>query len=265
MLKKYIDHHLHSSFSSDSNENMEDIIIKAKQLGLPDVMFTDHVDFDSPDDIFNTNPDYYSYKNKLITLEEVHHLTLLMGVEMGYQPQARDKIDELLVNHPFDFVILSIHYVDGLDFCNGDFFKNRTPYQSYLRYYEAVLDAVTNYENYDVLGHLDFVIRYGDRKAYHYEDYKDIIDKILKIVIKKNKGLDLNTSGYRYGLDSLHPSVEILNRYKELGGSIVTLGSDAHKKEDLQANFKDAINTLKSLGFTHVTHYKDRKPTKVEL
>lgn len=215
--------------------------------------------------MFDNDPDYTIYHNKIKQLSKTLSMPLLMGVEMGYQPHVLDRIDNLITSHPFDFVILSIHYADGLDFYNGDFFKNRTQYESYRRYYEVALDAVTSYDNYDVFGHLDYIIRYGDPKAYKYDDYKDTIDEILKVIISKNKGLDLNTSGYRYNLNCVHPSKEILARYKELGGTIITLGSDAHRKEDLQANFTDAINILKELGFTHVTHFKNRKPEFVEI
>ena len=265
MLKKYIDHHVHTSFSPDSFEPMEEYILKAKELGLSTLMFTDHVDYGSPDSIFDTNPDYYAYQKKLKELESEYSIRLLMGVELGYIPRTRDRNDALLNAHQFDFVILSIHYLDDLDFSNGDFFINKTPYEAYQRYYEAALDTVTNYANFDVFGHLDFIVRYGDREVYKYDDYKEIIDKILKTLISKNKGLDLNTSGYRYDLNDFHPAKEILRRYKELGGEIITLGSDAHKKEDIQANFKEAIETLKSLGYTHVTHFEKRKPYQIKI
>jgi histidinol-phosphatase (PHP family) len=265
MLEKYIDHHVHSCYSPDSNEPVESLIKHVLSLGLSTLMLTDHVDYDAPDKAFNTTPDYNAYKHKLEDLMKKYPIKILMGVELGYQPQAFNKNNELLTNHPFDFVILSIHYIDNLDLGNGDFFKNRTQYESYRRYYEVVLDAVKTFDNFDVLGHIDYIIRYGDKNAYHYEDYNDIIDEILKELIQKGKGLDLNTSGYRYGLNTFHPCKDILIRFKELGGSIITLGSDSHKKEYLQTHFLDALNLLKSVGFTHVTHFAKRKPEFIEI
>jgi histidinol-phosphatase (PHP family) len=212
MLSKFIDHHVHSNNSPDSNEPIESLIKKALELGLTSLMLTDHVDFNAPDQVFDTRRDYYAYQNKLAEFMRLYPIKILMGVEMGYQPKVINKNNELLNNHPFDFVILSIHYVDGLDLGNGDFFKNKTPYESYKRYYEEVLSAVKNCDNFDVLGHIDYIIRYVNQTAYHYEDYKEIIDEILKELIKKGKGLDLNTSGYRYGLKTFHPSKEILTR-----------------------------------------------------
>ena len=120
-------------------------------------MFTDHVDYGSPDSIFDTNPDYYATK-EVKELESEYSIRLLMGVELGYIPRTRDRNDALLNAHQFDFVILSIHYLDDLDFSNGDFFINKTPYEAYQRYYEAALDTVTNYDNFDVFGHLDFIV-----------------------------------------------------------------------------------------------------------
>ena len=183
-----------------------------------------------------------------------------MGVELGYQPHVVNKNNELLTTHSFDFVILSIHYVDNLDLGNGDFFKKKTPYESYKRYYEVVLDAVKTCDNFDVLGHIDYIIRYGDKDAYHYEDYKDIIDEILKTVIEMGKGIELNTAGYRKGIGQSNPSGDIIKRYRELGGEIITVGSDAHIPEDLGADFQIAKELLKQCGFSYYTEFRRRKP-----
>ena len=127
--------------------------------------------------------------------------------------------------------------------------------------------TIENFDNFDVVGHLDFIVRYGDfeNKTIRYEDYKNILDEILSMIIKKGKGIELNTSGLRYKLSSMHPSREILTRYFELGGRIITIGSDAHKLTDLYADFDKAIVELKEIGFSEITTFKNRKPNFIKI
>ncbi|PAB57878.1 histidinol-phosphatase HisJ family protein [Anaeromicrobium sediminis] len=267
-MKNIIDHHVHTDFSADSTTPPEEIIHKAKSLNLSGVMFTDHVDYDYPDENINFGIDYSLYMKKLEDLRKEHqNMKILMGVEIGYQPHIHHKLNELLNNYPFDFVIASLHTCDGNDFYRGDFFKGRTKEESYRKYFEGLLHLVKNYDNYDVLGHFDFIIRYVpyEEKKINYEDFKDIIDEILMEVIKKNKGIEVNTSGIRYNLEEVHPSREILKRYLELGGEIVTIGSDAHYSEDLCRDFDYAINLLKELGYKRITLFEKRKPNFIDI
>ena len=194
-------------------------------------------------------------------------VSLDVGVEIGYQPHLKKRLKTFINSYPFHFVIASIHLGDGLDFYNGDFFKDKTKKEAIQRYYDIVLEMVKNYDDYDVVGHLDYIIRYGDIQKEEYDifEYMPVIKKILKILIAKNKGLELNTSGLRYNLGFIHPMNEILTLYKELGGTLVTIGSDAHAIADFQADFNQAIKKLKSLGFKTITEYKNRQATPVEI
>lgn len=268
MLKNIIDHHVHSDFSGDCNSKMEDVINVAKELGLKGVMFTDHVDFDSPDPLFTELIDYRKYTKKINELrKENSDIDILLGVEVGYQPHLHKKIDGFLESYPFDFVICSMHVCCNMDLYNEEFFRGKTQKNSYEIYFNEVLKSVENYNNFDVYGHLDYIIRYGSfkNKVMNYFEYKDIIDLILKRIIDIGKGIELNTSGIRYGLNVFHPNIDILKRYKELGGEIITLGSDAHRPYDLQANFNEAIILLKDLGYKAIAEFKDRKPKFIDI
>ena len=268
MLKNIVDHHVHSDFSSDCDSKMEDVIDVAKKLGLKGVMFTDHVDFDSPDPLFTDLIDYDEYINKINELRSKNKdLDILLGVEIGYQPHLHKRIDEFLASYPFDFVICSMHTCCNLDLYNEDFFKNKTQKNSYEIYFNEVLKSVETYKNFDVYGHLDYIIRYGsfENKEMKYIDYKEAIDLILKRIVDIGKGIELNTSGMRYGLNVFHPNVDILRRYKELGGEIITLGSDSHRPNDLQANFNEAIDMLRELGYKAITEFKERKPKFIDI
>jgi histidinol-phosphatase (PHP family) len=269
MSLKLIDHHTHTQASPDADPNlsMEDYIHKAKAQGYPGVMFTDHVDYDFVSPLFLEIIDYNIYHQKIVELRKTHNFDVRMGVEIGYQPHLNERIKTLVNNHPFDFVIASTHLCDGLDLYNGDFFIGKTQEEAYQRYFEIVLYAVNNFTDYDVYGHLDYIIRYGkfERKMYDFNTFKPIIEDILKVIIKNGKGIELNTSGLRYQLGVTHPRLELLELYKNLGGTIITLGSDAHYLKDYQADFELGISLLKKAGFTHVTEYKERTPYFIEI
>lgn len=217
-------------------------------MGGIEIEFQDHIDYDE-------------YFKTMKRLEEKYDIPIKVGVEIGYEKDHKNQIDQFLAKYPFDFVIGSIHYGDGQDFYLGDFFKGKSQYQSYLRYFDLVLEMVENFSNFDVLGHLDFIVRYGpfENKTYDYKDYKEIIDKILKTLIKREKGIEINTSGLRGHLKTTFPKEEILKRYKELGGKIITVGSDAHFNKDYYAGIDQAIDLLKSLGFTEISSFNKRQ------
>jgi len=268
MRDQLIDQHVHTNHSPDAQKDatMEAYIAKAKTMGKAGVIFTDHYDTDTPVALFETLPDYDAYTEKIKRLDEKDFF-VRMGVEIGYQAGLEAKLSAFLNRHPFDFVICSLHLGDGLDFYNGDFFKGKTQKEAYRRYFELVLDSVRRYDNYDVYGHLDYINRYGGYtdKRLDYENYKDLIDPILRTLVEKGKGLEINTSGLRYGLGASHPGLAILKRFKALGGTIITIGSDAHRCEDFYAGFNEAKRLIREAGFDRVAVFKNRKPTFVRL
>lgn len=258
---KYTDHHVHTSYSPDSDASIRDYLVEAKKLDLDYVMFTDHIDMGAIEVEFQNHIDYSEYFKTMKQLEEEYQMPIRIGVEIGYEKNHKNQIDEFLMKHPFDFVISSIHYVGRKDFYLGNFFDGETQYSSYLKYFEAILEMVANFSNFEIVGHLDHIVRYGPFKhrSYNYEDYKEIIDDILKTIIKKDKGIELNTSGLEGPLNTTFPKKRILERYIELGGNIITVGSDAHYNEDFNAGVPEGINDLKELGFSEISSFKKRK------
>lgn len=264
-----IDYHLHTSFSNDCNVPMEDVIRNAISKGAKEIALTDHVDYDYPNLKYSFLINFDEYIVEFNKLKEKYNkeINMRLGIEIGYQPHIEDKINQLISNFPFDFVICSSHTADKLDFLNGDFFIGKTQKNAYLRYFENVLYSVENFHNYDVYGHLDFIIRYGnyEKKFLSYLDYTDIVDAILKNIIESNHGIEVNTSGFRYGLGQTHPQFDIVRRYKELGGEIITIGSDAHFTRDIFSNFEIVNAYLQSIGFKYIATFKQRKPYFIEL
>jgi len=256
------DQHMHTNFSpdADATATFESYIEQAELQGISSLTFTDHVDLDTPVSLFQIIPDYYAYRTRLNQLQKNTNVTLNMGVEIGYQPHLNEAYDTFLNAHNFDFIIMSIHVGDGLDFYNGDFFKEKTQEKAFQRYFEIVLNAVKNYDHYDVVGHLDYIIRYAlETNDYDFKAYQPMIDEILNIIIEKQKGIELNMSGLRYGLKHTHPKLDLIKRYQALGGEIITLGSDAHHPKDYRADFDQGIALLKTAGFDKITVFKQRK------
>lgn len=267
------DCHLHSSFSGDSETPMEEMIRKGISLGLKTMCFTEHQDFDYPDSpegpgsIFLLNTDSYLYDLARLKEKYAGQIRLLFGVELGLQPEVMRQNAVYARSYDFDFIIGSSHVCHGKDPYYPAFYEGRSENQAYLEYFESILENIRKFSNFDVYGHLDYVVRYGpDRdRNYSYEKYKDVLDAILELLLEKEKGLELNTGGLKSGMRDFHPCADILKRYRELGGEIITVGSDAHDAEHLAGHFDRAAEALKACGFRYYTIFEKRVPEFVRL
>ena len=265
----YSDYHVHTKFSTDSQADMTDMIDKAVSLGLKEIMFTDHMDIDFPDrnmPFCLYYPDYSEAVN-LYKVLYMKKIDVLIGVEMGLQKHIVMEARMFTEFNPFDFVIGSTHVIEGLDVSDPKFFEGKTKKQAYTEYFESVLENAKLHNCYNVYGHLDYVNRYApyEDKSIDYADYADVIDEILKVLVNKGKGLDVNTSGYRYGIGRPYPQGAILKRFKELGGEIITVGSDAHRSEDIADHFEDAYKIIKEAGFKAIASFRNKKPQFVDI
>lgn len=265
----YADYHMHTRFSSDSDASLESMIEKSIALGLKEIAVTDHIDFDYPDPDFPFHFDYDTYSKALLDAQEKYKgkITIRKGVEMGLQSYLKEKISSYHASHSFDFIIGSTHCVNKTELFGLEFFKGKTQKQAYQDYFEDVLKSVRTFDEYDVYGHMDYINRYSpyDNKDLYYEDYKEIIDEILKEIIQRGKGLEVNTSGFKYGLGQTHPQEDILVRYRQLGGEIITVGSDSHSPSTIASYFEIAYELLKDAGFKAVTVFQNRKPSFIDL
>lgn len=258
------DVHMHSTFSHDSKASPEEMILGAIEKGLEMICFTDHFDKDNMDwgeeDIFDPE-EYFSV---LTPIQEKYRdrIDVRIGVETGIQPHLGAFYKEFEQKYPFDFIIGSVHSILGRDIALGDLYGAYSDEEIQRMTFEETLEDVKSQGSFDVLGHLDYIVRYGTlrEKIYSYRKYGDIIDEILKALIEKGKGLELNMAGLKYGLPFAHPHPDVLRRYKELGGEIVTVGSDAHQPSHLAYDFSKAEGILKSCGFAYYTEFSQRKP-----
>lgn len=263
------DYHVHTLFSGDSEADMSEIAENAISKGLNTVCFTDHNDYDFPDnlpgcppDMFLLNPDSYLYDYIKVKEKYEGRLKLLFGVEIGLQESAFRDNAILAKSYDWDFIIGSLHLVNKRDPYYPSFYEGRTIKDAACEYYEALLKNVKKSKVYDVLGHMDYIFRYcPDKELYQKSsDYTDYIDAILSELIENEKGIEINTAPIRKGIPCSHPALPIVKRYKELGGEIITIGSDAHVPTDVAADFDFAANVLKEAGFKYYTTFEKRTP-----
>ena len=269
-----IDYHVHSTYSNDSNYEMEDVIQDAINLGIEELVFTDHVDYGVKVDVGETplklykgkpfmNVDYPNYFKEITHLQKKYkdQITIKKGLEFGMQKHTIDRFQKLFDQYDLDFVLLSVHQIDDLEFWLGDYQKDKTTLEIYNGYYDELYEIIQNYDDYSCLAHFDLIRRYVDDKEDYYEQTKDRIDLILNHLIKHNKGIEINTSHVRYEIDDTTPSRKILERYLELGGTIITIGSDSHKKEHLGFLIEESKAYLKEIGFKYFCTYDKMKPS----
>lgn len=269
-----IDYHIHTNYSDDCEYPMEEAVKDAIALGAKEICITDHVDYGVKTDwnsgekvtfkagMYRLNVDYPKFMQELQELRQKYgeQITIKLGMEFGVQMHTIGKYEALFAKYPFDFIILSLHQVDDLEIWCNEFQSGKSWMEYNEEYYEAMISMVRNFKNYSVLGHIDFITRYDENGIYPFEKVKPLIEEVLKTVIADGKGIEVNTSSYRYGLKDLTPSREILKLYRELGGKIITIGSDCHKKEHLCNYIEETKRELIKLGFNYYCTYEKMQP-----
>ncbi|BBF43049.1 histidinol-phosphatase [Lachnospiraceae bacterium KM106-2] len=264
------DYHVHTAFSSDSQASVESMIEQAIALGFTRICITDHMDYDYPkiyDLDFVFQPDEYFTKLEQIQKKYASKIKVLIGIELGLRPSVTAKCKQLVEHYPFDFIIGSTHLVDDIDPYEATYWNDQSEEESIDRYFKTISDNLAAFSDIDVYGHLDYVVRYAPSKAcsYEYSAHQQTIDQALQAILAKGKGIEVNTAGYKYGLGFAHPKKDIIKRYLELGGKIITIGSDGHKPEHMAYDFKKAREMLLSLGVKEYTVFEKRQPIFLPL
>lgn len=258
------DTHIHSSFSGDANIKPKEMMDAAKKTSLAGITFTDHLDIDYQEEpgLFDLDTDAYcSTIQTLSASESTADFSILLGIELGLQPHLRTDYQRLLEKYPFDYVIGSTHVIHGEDPYYPKYFSTRDEKTAFTEYYEMILENINAFDDFDSLGHLDYCFRYGPYARPDmdtYTSYREIVDAILSTIIKKNIALEVNTGAFRCGMTEPNPSVAIIKRYKELGGKLLTIGSDAHKTEHIGLHFEELSELLADCGFKEYQVYKNR-------
>ncbi len=252
------DCHLHTEVSTDSKMKIEAAIEKAKNLNLG-LVLTEHMDINYPikDHFIFDAQDYFDgysrYRNE----------TLLLGVEIGMKEDCVSEAKALVSQNPFDQVIGSVHLVNGVDIYLEEFYINRNKKEIYEEYLYSILNNLKKFDFVDTLGHIDYICRYArvEDKELYYEEFHETIDTILKKVIENEKAIEINTKRLENKIASKN-LISIYKRYYELGGRIITIGSDAHNPDDIGRGILLAYDIANQLNLKPV-YFKNRKPQYV--
>lgn len=258
------DFHVHTCFSADSDCPPIEQAARAAALGMEEMCVTDHIDAGQVTEegrVFEFDPDDYLAQMRRLREEFSDRFTLRIGVELGLDPDHEETVRSFPGRAPFDYVIGSVHVVDGMDPYYPHYFEVYPDEAGIRRYFEVCLDCVRRFEDYDCFGHLDYILRYAPRLPADYPDaWRELTDPILRRLAETGHGLEFNTASLRRGMVFGNPHPQLLSRYRELGGEILCVGSDAHRSRDLGADFGRAREILLACGFRYYTTFAERKP-----
>ena len=278
MEGRLFDNHSHSYFSADSRMDIGDAVRTAFERGLGGICLTDHLDFDPPEGVADFTFDVPSQQKAID--EEVEYLglngrggrfgdfKLLKGVEIGLQDKSMGTIRKVLSDNSFDCVIASLHLIDGHDPYFGDYYKPYGYKYAYGHYLEEFDRLIRIMPDFDILGHYDYVVRYPDYKEVTicYSEFADVLDSILTFLVRNGKTLEINTKTYQL-YRGRHPELDInvLKRFRELGGEALSFGSDAHDITRIGDRFQWCRETALAAGIEYEVHYEGREPHYVRL
>ncbi len=256
-----IDYHIHSELSADCETPMERMAGAAQRKGLKEICFTDHIDLDFPGDI-DFVFDFREYDRDFAEVKIAFpDIDIKKGLEAGLELRTAASMARIVSKHELDYVIGSKHLIGGLDPYGSEFWRQYSKNEAYAAYLEECIECASACDFYDVFGHLGYVSKFCpfEDALMKYSDYRDMIDKLLKILIEKGKGIEVNTSGIK-NTGSVMPEIPIIKRYYELGGEIITVGSDAHDESSVGRAAGETLGTLKDIGFKYVCAFDKRRP-----
>lgn len=277
-----IDCHTHTQFSMDSEVDIVAMIERARELGLAAYAVTDHCEcncwypkehYENTElfDYFNCKDDFEASLSAVTALKEQYpDFNLICGTELG-QPVAALDIAEKCISDPrLDFVIGSIHQITNeKDFYYINYYRMSTDeINKLLEGYFNEIYELCKWGKFDVLGHLTYCLRYmkiRNNITPNMKLFDEIITECLRTLADKGKGIEINTSGIRQGFGTTFPSLKYIKLFRELGGKIISVGSDAHKVRDLGANISDGIELAKAAGFNEICYFKKRQPVFIRI
>lgn len=254
------DFHMHSAVSFDGHDSAQQMLRAAAEAGLKEICFTDHIDY-----FANVQKQEWVFDTAVYnaTYDHLSHPTVKIrrGMEFGLKPYNAPTLKEDLRRRNFDFVLGSVHFVDEKDVYYSEYWDGLTVFEAERRYLEEILSCVQVHEDYDVLGHLTYISKcraHPSPRPVPMEEHREIVDEILRLLAQKGKGMEMNTSGVDRCGDFL-PFDVYFRRFKELGGQIVTVGSDAHTADRVGQYTHRACEILKDI-FGYVCTFEGRKP-----
>lgn len=264
-----IDYHVHTCFSGDSMALPSEMLDSAARLGIEEICFTDHVDFDNPGNNFEP-ADLAARHECLKAFGGCYRgVRIREGVEISMAPSDAcfEKTKAYLAAFQPDFIIGSQHVVNGVDVYYPEYHQGKTKEDAYLAYLETIAASLEKFDFFSVLGHYDFVAKfapYPDRSM--KSDLSPLIrsafERIFKSVISMGKGIEINTAAWR---DDPRWGLDVLKLYRELGGEFVTFGSDAHRSFLLGNRLFEAYELAREAGIPYYAVFEKMKPSFIAI
>ncbi|NPV88179.1 histidinol-phosphatase HisJ family protein [Coprothermobacteraceae bacterium] len=257
-----VDLHVHSQWSPDGQERIRDLIIEAIRRNVSYLAITDHLDLHDPLGMEGVIKLEEYLADIQFTARWFTELRVLKGIEAGVNRWNLVETENLLSKHAFDLVLLSVHNLQRTSLARPP--VSADPNVLLELYLSEVLYCVEHMEQYQVLAHLDYPLRYLPLTETELRKHENLLDRILKVVIDKRKALEVNTAPLAL-LGRFHPPTWVLQRYRELGGELISIGSDAHRREGIAQGYEHTATTLRQLGFETVTVFVETRPKSVPL
>ena len=255
------DYHLHSEFSFDSSEKIENLCKKAIEEGISEIAITDHAELPLRESA--PWPDFVKREKIIKECSEKYSDKLIIrnGIEVG-QPWHSREMESLLTSYHPDFIIASVHELDGFpDPRTIKYTGEMIP--SFVDAYLEQMTLMAENCDYDVLGHVTYLFRFFPENLaaeYTPEFFLKKYKELFRAVISRGKGIEVNCSGLRMPtIRNLLPSLQILRLYRELGGEIVTVGSDGHSCRSAFSGLEEGYKALRDAGFTSAACFEERK------
>lgn len=262
------DYHIHSHYSFDGRMTIDEILQEAIKKNISEVAITDHIEL-ATEKISSNCFSQQACKGEIQNNIEKYQNTIVVkrGIELGNA--NLDKCGANKVSKAFDgdFILASVHNLKVNEDVGYYRFENIDCKSFYQVYLDAVYDVAQNSE-YDVLAHITYPLKAiyeQTRWSINIGDFRKQFEKIFKVVINRGKGIEVNTSGLRVSLHDFLPNLEIIKMYRESGGTIITIGSDAHEKKYVGEGIEKAMQCIKSAGFHSITTFESRKPIMKNL
>ncbi|PKM74333.1 MAG: histidinol phosphate phosphatase [Firmicutes bacterium HGW-Firmicutes-16] len=266
-----IDYHIHSTCSGDGHNTMLEMALASRKKGVSQLCFTDHCDLD---EFMTGTPDPDCFCKRETMLEMYRQtvaavpsdIKILLGLELGEGNHDREQAKSIAASEELDFILGSIHNLKGKPDFYGSEYRGDDYSQSIIDNYMDELIELSLLDCFDVMAHIGYPSRYikkgGKKVEISTRTYGEKLTVLLKNLIERGKGIEINCSGFRTppGGGSL-PSVDVLRLYKELGGEIITVGSDAHKVDNAGVGLAEGFDILRDLGYKYVTVFEKRKPS----
>ena len=271
------DNHSHSQFSFDGKRtSVEESARAAMSAGLGGICFSDHCDHYVPPmkaSFENLTPEYIDVAEQQAEIGRVQDMLgegvkILRGIEIGMYEECHEQIRDVLDSNSFDQVLASVHYIEQTDPYYGGYYEGKDWKQAYGGYLETIYKEMTWLEDFDIMGHYDYIVRYASYPvtSIRYRDFSDIFDEMFRYLIHEGKALEINTKSYEGHRGRIvELDHDVLLRYREMGGEIISLGSDSHEPSRVGAGFSHHAELLKSLGFRWTAHYESRHLVQLPL